>query len=324
MAVMLLLLILFVGCPPPSPVNQCTASEEEIRDAILGKSAVNVATMDCNEDGQVDVADLVYLLTPMATFGSFASETEEGATNNVLVRVNFVPEFSGKLNYNVSGTATGGSDYGPLAGSIEVNGKYVDIPITITDDREVEEIETITLTFDENSEYFPFAPTEHTVYVKDNDAIWRGTLAIPLANTGITVDFRMKITQQDGVVEGALVTEGIGIIPRNPADSPDTTTTWPVTMTLDETMFSATVTGLPIPAMNTVKPGKLIFPAMTRKFEFTANEEDENQQVEPNFIQGTFTETVECASAPQLAYATNGAFFLQRRIAVVDLSEYAQ
>jgi hypothetical protein len=208
------MLILLLGSAQMAAA-QCTASEANIRDAILGRISIDVATMDCNGDGQVDVADLVYLAkqtgVSVAEFAAPTSEIEEGA-GSLSVTVNFSPEFSGTLSFSVSpepspegecpddtiggcSTATAGADYITLSGSISVSDvDSVDIPITISDDGELEDIETIVLRLEEGPGYIPGAATVHTVYVYDNDAIWNGAIE----HSGLAVHFQMKIIQQGG------------------------------------------------------------------------------------------------------------------------------
>ena len=56
---LMLFLMLCVGRPA---MAQTHATEEEIRDAILGRASKDIHTMDVNRDGKIDVADLIYLL----------------------------------------------------------------------------------------------------------------------------------------------------------------------------------------------------------------------------------------------------------------------
>lgn len=205
----------------------------------------------------------------------------------------------------------------------------------------MEEVETITLTLEAEETdglpgYYPFAPTEHTVYVKDNDALWSGSLFRPLADTAVTVDFRMKITRQGGMIIGKLVTDGIGIIPVNPASpvsDESEWSEWPMEVstyseTISNPAFEVSVEGLPIHAINSATTGETIIPEMTRSLSFTGvfvvtddpDDSDDGPKIEP-IIKGDFTEQVVCGTFPQLGYETSGTFFLQKRIAIVDTSQ---
>jgi hypothetical protein len=317
---------------------QTQTPEEKIRSAILSSSDF-VSDLDYNEDGKLDVADLIYVLKfipTMASFDSSTSEIEEGG--NGTVRINFTAAFTGTLTYTVSGTAEVGTDYPALAGSLDVdNATSVEIPISINDDVEVEEVETITLTLEEAPDnlpgYYPFAPTEHTVYVQENDALWRGSLFRPLADTAVTVDFRMKITRQGDTTTGKLLTDGIGIIPASDVPVTDEAlgtgwTEWPMDITtFSDTAFDATVQGLPIHAIQSA--GGTIIPAMTRGLTFTVtvpdpkdpNAEDNGHKIESDLMTGDFTEQVVYDTLPQLGYDASGTFFLQKRIAIADTSQ---
>ncbi len=348
MAFFLMLLCAFSQNAPA----QTQTPEEKIRSAILSNLGIdNMPDLDYNKDGKLDVADLIYalkLVPSMASFDSSTSEIEEGGTGTV--QINFVPAFSGTLTYSVSGSAEG-ADYTLSAegtgytveydtetqtGSITVGDNPVEsiaIEISITDDVEVEEVETITLTLEAEQtnglpEYYPFAPSEHTVYVQENDALWRGSLFRPLADTAVTVDFRMKITRQGGTTTGMLLTDGIGIIPASEVSVTDEAlgtgwTEWPMTVTtFSDTAFDATVEDLPIHAIQTTE-GKTIIPAMTRSLTFTVDTmvPDNGHKIEPDLIAGEFTEQVVCETFPNLGYDASGSFFLQKRIAIADTSQ---
>lgn len=221
----------------------------------------------------------------VAEFAVSTSKINEGESINVTVRSS--SPFSGTLQYSVSGTATAG-DY-----SISMSGDS--FQITITDDGELEDIETLVLRLEEGQCYIPGASTVHTVYVHDNDAIWNGAIE----HDGLAAHFQMKIIQQGGEVTGALVTDGYGIIPLN-----GESTEWPATsMTLSDTSFEATIEGITIPATSTLADVDMV-----RELVFTAN------SVEPTVISGVVTEEVTCDGAPQFAYTMDGTFALLKQI----------
>lgn len=64
-----LLLTLFLMSNPLTIPPCAAVTESEIRDAILGKTEQDFNTMDLNEDGKVDVADVVYLKRHPFEFG---------------------------------------------------------------------------------------------------------------------------------------------------------------------------------------------------------------------------------------------------------------
>lgn len=198
-------------------------TEDDIRNAILGKTPVDLATMDLNKDGKVDVADLVKRVGSMQV-GKSALRVNEG-DGTVRVRVNFASRFTGTLRISVSGSATEGTDYQTLPRSFMVDGTSVEIPITIIDNDVVEDVKTIVLAFsyeDYNGSKAipPGAPANYTVYIVDNDSLWTGTIE----NNGMALHFQMKIIQDASGTKGALVTDGYGIIPKN-----GTSNEWPAT-----------------------------------------------------------------------------------------------
>ncbi|MFH1148208.1 MAG: hypothetical protein V1736_10945 [Pseudomonadota bacterium] len=64
------LLVAFLFLPAGLNIAQCqAATEKTIRDAILEKTEIVLYTMDLNQDGKVDVADIVYLKGNPPKFG---------------------------------------------------------------------------------------------------------------------------------------------------------------------------------------------------------------------------------------------------------------
>jgi hypothetical protein len=248
-------------------------------------------------------------IEPVANFDQFTTNVQEGS-ETTSVKVNFSKSFSGTLRYTVSGTALSISRY---EGNIAVNGKSVDIPVTITEDEEVQvTLRTIVLNIYYLEEerlrlgYVPGSSTEHTIYIHDNDAIWSGTLEINYT----AVNFQMKIIQGSTSTFGALFTDGYGIIPKNGEDEE-----WPAaSISLSETLFDATVQGITIPS-NSI----LANVDMERKFVFHADSQAPGHSVDPeSHIRGTLTEYLVSTSSPQFNRTILGTFTLIKQIANVD------
>jgi len=314
----------FAGdCLSPPPI----ATEQNIRDAVLGhKTFVSgqLSDMDLNQDGKVDVADLVCLVnlqapgTPVASFDQVSSTIREG-DSAAGIRLNFSSHFVGDLKYTVSGTATNGQDYDLLNGTIAVDGVTAHIPITVSDDSEVEaKVETILLAIyygdGEGLGYVPGIFTQYCVYVHDNDALWSGTMQI----FSMDLHFQMKIVQDPTGTTGALVTDGYGIIPLNGASKE-----WPAsTMSLDDSRFDANVAGIIIPSNLTLTNAQL-----ERRLVFIADESTPDHVVRPDSeIQGRVTEYLYCVSHPQFNRLNangedrgiKGKFTLLKKIDVVE------
>ena len=77
------------------------------------------------------------------------------------------------VNYTVSGTATSGSDYTALTGSVTIPSGSATATITVTpvDDSLVESDETVIVTLTANAAYTVGAPSSATVTITDNDSI---------------------------------------------------------------------------------------------------------------------------------------------------------
>ena len=121
------------------------------------------------------------VVTPEVTFASTSSSVAEDAgTHNVAVNLSPAAPAGGfTLIYTTSGgTATNGSDYTSLSGTVDVTAgaTSVNIPITITDDNDDETAETIILTLTSGGTgYTVGSANVHTLTITDND----GTVATP-------------------------------------------------------------------------------------------------------------------------------------------------
>ena len=75
------------------------------------------------------------------------------------------------VNYTVSGTASAGSDYTALAGSVTLASGSASATITVTpvDDTAVEGNETVTVTLSSNAAYSVGSPSSATITIADND-----------------------------------------------------------------------------------------------------------------------------------------------------------
>ena len=86
---------------------------------------------------------------PRVWFPVLRTRTNEGeGTQQVAVRLSSAPPSGLTLHYTVSGTATSGSDYEPLTGTLQVPAgtKTASIPVTVIDDSVEDSGETVTLT----------------------------------------------------------------------------------------------------------------------------------------------------------------------------------
>ncbi|MDE0647365.1 MAG: hypothetical protein OXI08_04825, partial [Cyanobacteria bacterium MAG IRC4_bin_6] len=136
---------------------------------------VTVTAAD-NNGGRATVRVTITVLDAeelVASFGSATSSAgEDGGTQNVQVNLSPSPQVGMTLGYEVSGTATAGSDFSIAnSGSVQVdaNTASVTIPVTITEDTEAEEAETVILTLTGGSGYRVGSGNVHTLTINDND-----------------------------------------------------------------------------------------------------------------------------------------------------------
>ncbi|MCY3691443.1 MAG: hypothetical protein OXI54_07205 [Chloroflexota bacterium] len=112
-------------------------------------------------------------VTPsVASFASASSGASESAgTRNIGISLDPAPQTAITLGYTVSGTATSGSDYTTLSGSVSVSAESTDvnIAVTIIDDSARESSETIVLTLNEGSGYTLGSPSAHTLTIPSSD-----------------------------------------------------------------------------------------------------------------------------------------------------------
>jgi hypothetical protein len=75
------------------------------------------------------------------------------------------------VDYTVAGTATGGSDYQALSGSVTIpNGQAsATVPVTVIDDSDPEPAETVVVTLSASASYTIGAPSSGTVTISDNE-----------------------------------------------------------------------------------------------------------------------------------------------------------
>ena len=111
--------------------------------------------------------------TPVASFAMRTQHTHEGAgTRNVAVNLWPAPTSGITLSYTVGGTATSGSDFTALSGTLPVPAGAVkaDIPVTILADSKPEIDETVVLTLASGTGYTLSAPGVHTLTVVESDS----------------------------------------------------------------------------------------------------------------------------------------------------------
>ena len=115
----------------------------------------------------------ITVVKPTVSFSAATSSPAEGTSpHNVAVSLSPAPATDITLAYTVSGSATSGSDFSALDGSVSVTSgtASVNIPVTITDDSVDDDDETIILTLSAGGNFYTLGSTSvHTATITDND-----------------------------------------------------------------------------------------------------------------------------------------------------------
>ena len=118
--------------------------------------------------------------TPVVSFATDAASADEGAgTRDVTVNLSPAPASDIALAYTVGGTATSGTDYTALSGSVSVKSgaTTATIRVAIADDRVAESPETVVLTLSAGTGYTLGGVNAHTLTIADDDPSLRVTFA---------------------------------------------------------------------------------------------------------------------------------------------------
>ena len=109
---------------------------------------------------------------PRVSFASASQSVAEGSgTRNVKLRLSTAPAGDITVKYTVGGTATAGSDYTALSGTVSVpkGATTATIPVTVIDDGVGEDGETVVLKLTGNSGYGVASADTHTLTIVDNE-----------------------------------------------------------------------------------------------------------------------------------------------------------
>ena len=109
---------------------------------------------------------------PTVSFASASGSADEGSgTRNVTVNLTPAPASDIALSYTVDGTATSGSDYTALSGTLSVpkGATTATIPVKIIDDSSKEGSETVVLKLSGSADYQVGSPSTHVLTILDND-----------------------------------------------------------------------------------------------------------------------------------------------------------
>ena len=286
-------------------------SETTIRDAIIGRvdlSEFEREQLDFNEDGQLDVADLVVFLRdieliPKAAFESYTSRTTEGS-ETASVTVSFSRAFTGTLHYSLGTvtTATEGVDFVSLSGAVSVNGTSADISVPLVDDLDLEAMETVELVLEEGTGYEIGTRSNHTLYIDENDSTWHGTMALQQRAMGFAITIRRDGSTSEADLRG----DDTGMIPEPDAPAAG----WPVrNLVISANSFMARIENISVPQEQTSRLGT----TFTRSLTFaTAQGKDDTILDTQSEIEGNITMTLvpDSAAFAHLERTVSGTFHM--------------
>ena len=152
-------------------IDDALVEGTELVDATISNPSSGVVTIGTATASAGIVDDEVTNATITATQ---ANAAEPGTNGQFTVDLGAVNATGGvvTLTYTITGTATDGTDYTALAGTVDVaNGQQTaTIDVAVVDDVLLEPAETVTLTLTNSSNVmFGFDPTPATVTITDND-----------------------------------------------------------------------------------------------------------------------------------------------------------
>ena len=110
--------------------------------------------------------------TPTVSFAASSSTVaEDGGTKTIRINISPAPSSNIFVNYDVSGTATEGTDFSSIISFLLVpaNLSSIDVPVVVTDDSVDENGETVILTLSDGTGYRVGSPSVHTLTIADND-----------------------------------------------------------------------------------------------------------------------------------------------------------
>ena len=125
------------------------------------------------------------------SFASASQRVDEGSgTHNVGVTLDKAPASAVTLSYTVGGTATPGTDYTALSGTVTVpaGATTATIPVTVIDDTAPESNETVVLTLAASGGYQVTSPGTHVLTIAANDAQPPATSSVSFASGAYRVN----------------------------------------------------------------------------------------------------------------------------------------
>lgn len=208
--------------------------------------------------------------------------------------ITFSAPFAGTIRYTISGSAAAG-DYESLSGELQVNNSTTaKIPITLIDNESIGELKNLILTLEAAAGTQLGANSQTIITIDDNDTRWEGSFVSGAAS----LPFTLEIARTGAIVQGALVGDASSFFPADPV---------PATVTLTASAFTASITGIAMPANATL----LNLPTVL-ELDLSATNGMENQEVGDNFLQGHAVLRTIYPGPSHLDSTATGSFLMHR------------
>lgn len=275
-----------------------------LRDAILGETrptSGELGVMDLNQDGRVDVADLVKFIRSNPGADADVIEVDRGHGNlDVVFDLN--DDFTGTVNYDTTGTAIKDTDYSIVDPT--VNGKTITFNVNIltgpvTGDDQARVL-FITLK-NSDSGFSPLRSSMRTIIINENKETWNVSLA---SGDGVATLFKMTVLNLSGQRSATVTADGKGGLPAGE---------WPVSeFAMSEENFKCV-----IGPVTTTKAETLFNEVFKRVITLTATAGTEGHAIDlDQTVKGSSSESISCEGKPQFNRTAAGSFSMIKSVPV--------
>lgn len=289
---------------PVSVVNDAF-TEPGVEELVLTLSPTSEYTVGKASRFTIAINDDDGIEGPLVYFDKSAQTVGEG-DSIAEIQVRFTESFTGTLGYSIKGTATSEMDFNELSGSVLVTGDTATIPVGILEDVLSEGNETVELTLESPTGATLGLPAMHTLTIRDNDGMWRGT--VEKEGSG-RMEFVMSVaTGDDGKILGEIVSNGEGFLPDGRV---------PLSITMGGDFFKATM-----PPLTVAKDDTLFDIEMTRTFTFDSNPSVPKFYFSEDRFSGVFVEKIAPVDPVYASMTTcvEGSFYVVRQPGLVPIA----
>lgn len=239
----------------PSSNNTPGAGSTEPGPAGGGTVTMSWTLEGCASANNRQWAIAAVALKPAATIIATISATDAGAaetrasqstnTGTFTVTLSAAPTSNVTINYTLTGTATNGTDYALLTGTLTINSGLTSgtITVTPTDDSAIEGSETVIVTLNSGTDYTVGTPSSATVTITDNDKEWDGGAGTANWVDAVNWDNNTAPNTGDNILFGANVPANVTVSLDAARTIGNLTFDTARTVTLGNAVFTLTVDG---------------------------------------------------------------------------------